>query len=395
MENTFDRSISRLGTNSAKWDGTVSTYGHDVIPLSVADMDFQVPEQVLAEAVDLAKHGIFGYTELNPPYYAAVQHWLSKRYQWDVPVESIVFSPRIIQAVSLIIQEFTALGDSIMMHTPAYQPIAGTVGLNDRKFVGSPLKLINGRYEMDYDHMEKCMKEGIKLLILCSPHNPTGRVWTRIELARMAELCVQYDVLIVSDDIHADFVREGQEHTVIARLNEQVAMRSFICTSPGKTFNLASMEIANIIIPNPMHRQRFQHSLKKAGIHNPIFFAPRLLEVAYTACEDWLQELKDYIEGNLQYVTGFIQEQLPQLTIIEPEGTYLLWVDYRQLTTDEEKLKQLFLEARVMVSFGSSFGAEGEGFIRLNLASPRAVLEESLKRIHRVVAQAVPKHIHQ
>lgn len=385
MERRFDRSISRLGTNCAKWDGTVNTYGPDVIPLSVADMDFQVPEQVLAEAEALAKHGIFGYTELNPPYYAAVQQWLSKQYQWDVPAEWIVFSPRIIQAVSLIIQDFTAPGDSIMMHTPAYQPIANAVELNDRRFVGSPLKLINGRYEIDYEHMEKQMKEGIKLLILCSPHNPTGRVWTRSELARMAELCVKYDVLIVSDDIHADFIREGHEHTIIAKLNEEVAMRTFVCTSPGKTFNLASIEIANIIIPNPAYRQKFQHSLQKAGIHNPTFFAPRMLEVAYTACDNWLQELKTYIEDNLQFVIRFIGEHLPMLTIIEPEGTYLLWVDCRQLTADEEKLKQMFLEAKVMASFGSSFGAEGKGFIRLNLAAPRAVLEESLKRLQRIV----------
>lgn len=385
MESRFDRSISRLGTNSAKWDGTVNSYGAEVIPLSVADMDYQVPEQVLLEAVALAKHGIFGYTELNPPYYAAVQHWISKHYQWDVPTEWIVFVPRIIQAVSLIIQEFTAAGDSIMMHTPAYQPIANAAELNGRRFVGSPLKLVNGRYEMDFDHMEKHMKEGIKLLLLCSPHNPTGRVWTRNELAQVVELCVKHDVLIVSDEIHADFIREDQEHTVIAKLNEQAAMRTFVCTSPGKTFNLASMEIANIIIPNPAYRQRFQQSLKKAGIHNPIFFAPRLLEVAYTACEDWLQELKQYLEENLQFVTRYIEERLPMLTIIEPEGTYLLWVDCRQLAADEEKLKDMFLKAKVMVSFGSSFGAEGAGFIRLNLAAPRAVLEEALNRIYKVV----------
>lgn len=385
MECIFDRSISRFGTNSAKWDGTANTYGPDIIPLSVADMDYQVPQPVLAEAESLAKHGIFGYTELNPPYYAAVQHWLSKQYQWDVPAEWIVFSPRIIQAVSLIIQEFTTPGDSIMMHTPAYQPIANAVKLNGRRFVGSPLKLIKGRYEIDYEQMEQHMKEGIKLLILCSPHNPTGRVWTRAELLRMAELCVKYDVLIVSDDIHADFIRDGHEHTIIAKLNEQIAMRTFVCTSPGKTFNLASIEIANIIIPNAAYRQRFHHSLQKAGIHNPTFFAPRLLEVAYTACDDWLQELKHYIENNLHFVTRFIEQQLPMLSIIEPEGTYLLWIDCRQLTADEEKLKQMFLEAKVMTSLGSSFGAEGGGFIRLNLAAPRILLEESLKRFQRVV----------
>lgn len=385
MECRFDRNISRFGTNCAKWDGAVNTYGPDMISLSVADMDFQVPEPVLAEAEALAKHGIFGYTELNPPYYAAVQRWLSTQYHWDVPTEWIVFSPRIIQAVSLIIQEFTAPGDSIMMHTPAYQPIANAVELNDRRFVGSPLKLINGRYEIDYDHMEQHMKEGIKLLLLCTPHNPTGRVWTSSELARIAELCEKYDVLIVSDDIHADFVRDGHEHTIIAKLNEQTAMRSFICTSPGKTFNLASIEIANIIIPNPEYRQKFQHSLQKAGIHNPTFFAPRLLEAAYTDCEDWLQELRAYIENNLKFVTQYIQEHLPMLTIVEPEGTYLLWIDCRQLAADEEQLKQMFLKAKVSVSLGGSFGTDGKGFIRLNLATPRDLLEESLKRFQNVV----------
>lgn len=382
MDALFDKVVNRFNSNSAKWDGTAMNYGEDVIPLSVADMDISAPKLLIDEATKIAEHGIFGYTELFPPYYATVQHWLEQHYHWKVPTDWIVFSPRIVQAVSLIIQDFTAPGDAILIHGPAYQPIANAVVLNGRKLVESPLLLKNYHYEIDFDDMERHMQEGAKVLLLCTPHNPTGRVWTREELEKMAKLCVKYDVLIVSDDIHADFIRPGHEHTVIARLGEDIAQRSIICTSPGKTFNLASIEIANIIIPNDKLREKFQNSLQKSGIHNPTYFAPPLLEIAYTRCNDWLEGLNKYIECNYQYVTAFFKNHFPELNIIEPEGTYLLWIDCRAFSTDERKLKEWLIEkSKVSVSFGSSFGVLGTGFIRLNLAAPKATLEKALQRM--------------
>lgn len=382
MEFQFDEVVSRIGTNSAKWDGLVESMGKDMISLSVADMDLKAPPAVVEKLEAFAKHGIYGYTDAFASYYKAVQAWLDRAYQWQVPQEWIVFCPRIIQAVSLVIQKFTAEGDAVLIHTPVYQPVAKAVTLNNRILVESPLQLVSGRYEIDFENMELRMQQGVKIVLLISPHNPVGRVWTRAELERIAALCIKYDALIVSDDIHADFIHEGHEHIIIAKLSEEIAQRSIVCTSPGKTFNLASLEIANIVIPNDSIRERFKQALQQSGIHNPTFFAVPALEAAYTACDDWLASLREYLKGNIIYAKAFIQEHMPELTVIEPEGTYLLWVDCRAVSQEESGLKRWIEQtARVSVSFGSSFGPEGEGFIRINVAAPRSVLQDALKRI--------------
>lgn len=382
MSTNFDQVISRVGTNSAKWDGVVNSLGEDMIVMSVADMDLEAPPQVVNKVCEMAKHGIYGYTDPFPPYYKAVQQWLNKAYGWDVPQEWIVFCPRIVQAVSVIIQRFTEPGDRILIHTPAYQPIANAVEINDRELAGSRLLLKDGRYEIDFEDMERHMQTGVKMVLLISPHNPTGRVWTKAELERIAELCIRYDALLVSDDIHADFIHEGYEHTIVAKLSEQIAERSIICTSPGKTFNLASLEIANIVIPNKQLREQFQHGLRQAGIHNPTFFAVPALEVAYTECDDWLKELRDYIKDNILFTEAYFAEHMPELRIVKSEGTYLLWVDCTAISRNESDLIEWIQNnSRVSVSFGSSFGADGEGFIRLNLGAPRALLQEAFERM--------------
>lgn len=382
MTFNFDKVVSRFGTNCAKWDGMAQSMGSDMIALSVADMDLPAPPMVVDKVAEAARHGIYGYTDPFPPYFEAVRTWLDKAYDWQVEPDWIVFCPRIIQAVSVIIQKFTEIGDQVLIHTPVYQPVAKAVTLNDRILVESPLILTHGRYEIDFEDMERRMREGIKMILLISPHNPVGRVWTRDELERMAELCIRYDALIVSDDIHADFIHEGHEHTVIAKLSEEVANRSIICTSPGKTFNLASLEIANIIIPNDELRGRFKHGLLQAGIHNPTFFSVPALEVAYTSCDEWLTELRAYIKDNIAYARAFIADHMPELAVIGPEGTYLLWIDCTAVSSHEKDLVEWIQEkARVSVSFGSSFGPGGEGFIRVNVATPRHILQEGLERL--------------
>lgn len=382
MTFNFDKVVSRFGTNCAKWDGMAQSMGSDMIALSVADMDLPAPPMVVDKVAEAARHGIYGYTDPFPPYFEAVCTWLDKAYDWRVEPDWIVFCPRIIQAVSVIIQKFTEIGDQVLIHTPVYQPVAKAVTLNDRILAESPLILTDGRYEIDFEDMERQMREGVKMILLISPHNPVGRVWTRDELERMAELCIRYDALIVSDDIHADFIYEGHEHTVIAKLSEEVANRSIICTSPGKTFNLASLEIANIIIPNDELRGRFKHGLLQAGIHNPTFFSVPALEVAYTSCDEWLTELRAYIKDNIAYARTFIADHMPELAVIDPEGTYLLWIDCTAVSRQEEDLVEWIQEkARVSVSFGSSFGPGGKGFIRVNVATPRQILQEGLERL--------------
>ncbi|MNZ42402.1 Cystathionine beta-lyase PatB [compost metagenome] len=380
----FDKVVSRYGTNCAKWDGMAQVLGREMIALSVADMDLQAPPQVIERVTEMAKHGIYGYTDPFPPYYEAVQGWIKKAYDWEVPQEWIVFCPRIVQAVSLIIQNFTQPGDQVLIHTPAYQPVAKSVELNNRVLVESPLCEVNGHYEIDFADMELRMQAGVKIVLLISPHNPVGRVWTRAELERIVSLCTKYDAYIVSDDIHADFIHEGHEHTIIGKISTEAEQRSFICTSPGKTFNLASLEIANIVIPNDQLREKFRHCLQQAGCHNPTFFAVPALEVAYTECDEWLEELRGYITANIVWVKAYIAEYMPELRVIESEGTYLLWVDCRAISTNEAELKQwIESDAKVSVSFGTGFGASGEGFIRLNIATPLPMLQEAFHRLYR------------
>ncbi|CAH1055348.1 MalY/PatB family protein [Paenibacillus pseudetheri] len=227
----FDKVVSRYGTNYAKWDGMAQVSGREMIALSVADMDLQAPPQVIERVTEMAKHGIYGYTDPFPPYYEAVQGWIKKAYDWEVPQEWIVFCPRIVQAVSLIIQNFTQPGDQVLIHTPAYQPVAKSVELNNRVLVESPLREVNGRYEIDFADMEFRMQAGVKIILLISPHNPVGWVWTRAELERIVSLCTKYDAYIVSDDIHADFIHEGHEHTIIGKISTEAEQRSFSCTS--------------------------------------------------------------------------------------------------------------------------------------------------------------------
>lgn len=382
MEQLFDKKINRRGTYSAKWDNTAAAYGDDVIPLSVADMDIQVAPALLDKAVQAVQHGVYGYSELDESYYKTVKQWIERQYHWSVEQNWIVFCPRIVQAVSLIIQDFTELDDAIMIHTPGYQPLARAVEANGRQLVESPLILKDQRYEIDFIDMEQKMKSGVKLLLLCSPHNPTGRVWTKQELMKVGELCVAYNVLLVSDDIHADFIRNGHEHTIISTLSSDIAKQSIICTSPGKTFNLASMEIANIIIPNDEYRQKFQNSLLKAGIHNPTFLAPFLLTSAYTECDTWLSALRHYIEFNISLVEAYMLAHMPKLHVIPSEGTYVVWIDCRELLLSDEQLKDWLIDhAKVSVSMGNSFGAAGSGFIRLNVATRQDLLQEALQRI--------------
>ncbi|MEK3888419.1 MalY/PatB family protein [Bacillus sp. FSL K6-3431] len=382
MKTNFDKIVDRFNTNSAKWDGIAIDHGKDVIALSVADMDLQAPRVLINKMVEMAEHGIYGYTDPFPPYYEAILNWFKRMYNWEIQREWVVFCPRIVQAVSLIIQNFIQEGEKVLVHTPSYMPITNAVTVNKRTLVESPLLLKNGRYEIDFEDTEKKMQEGVKILLLCSPHNPTGRVWTKEELLRLGELCVKYHVLLVSDDIHADFIHGDHTHTFIASLSEQLKEISMICTSPAKTFNLASLEIANIIIPNEKLRTKFKETMIQAGIHNPTFFAVPALEVAYTACDDWLLDVKAYIQDNITFTKVFCSAHLPEIQIIEPEGTFLLWMDCRNWSARETELKRLILEeAKVSVSFGTSFGLAYEGFIRVNVATSRKHLEEGLRRI--------------
>lgn len=379
--NMFDEVLNRRNTNSAKWEESMrEILTEEMITLSIADMDFRAPAGVVSKLVEAASHGIYGYTNLSERYYRAVQEWMSKSYDWEVKKEWIVFCPRIIQAVSVTIQNFTEVGDKVLIQTPLYSPLINAIELNGREVVSNPLISMNNTYEIDFENLEKAFLKGVKVMILCSPHNPVGRVWNMDELMKLGELCEKYSVILISDEVHADFTFTKQ-HIPVAKV-QKLRERVIVCTSPAKTFNLPGLEVANIIIPNRELREGFEHNIKKAGIFNPTYFAVPALEQAYCYEDQWLEQLKCYIMKNYSFVKEFIQDNLPLLQVIQSEGTYLMWIDCRKLSLSESDLKKWFYqEANVAVSMGSSFGEGGEGFIRLNVATPRSLLEKAMANI--------------
>ena len=377
----FDSIISRKNTNAAKWEEAVyDTNSEDVIALSVADMDFQSSTEVINSIESAAKHGIYGYTNTSDEYFKAVHHWLLTEHSWDIPTDWIVHCPRIIQAISIIIQNNTNVGDEILIQTPLYSPLRKTIELNNRIVVENPLAYEKGKYVMDFTDLEDKFSRGVKVMILCSPHNPVGRVWDEEELKKLAELCAEYNVLIISDEVHADFTW-GKPHTTIGEM-DAIKDQIFVCTSPGKTFNLPGLEISNIIIPNKELRENFKLNLQQLGFHNPNYFVESALKAAYNNSSEWLISLKEYLYTNFEFVNDFLEKHLPAFNVVNNEGTYLMWIDYRECNLTEEEIKQWFFDhAKVAVSLGSSFGKEGIGFIRLNIALPRKTLEEALNRI--------------
>lgn len=377
----FSRDISRKNTNSAKWEEAIEdTNAEETIALTVADMDFRTSPNIIHKMVDAANHGIYGYTNLSSDYKLIVRNWLQKSHNWDVPEDWIVFCPRIVQAVSLIIQNNTHIGDQVVIQSPFYSPLKNAVELNNRQVVENPLQCRNGYYEMDFADLEYQFSKGAKAFILCSPHNPVGRVWDEAELVKLVDLCVKYHVLLISDEVHADFTF-SKKHIPIGKI-PSIMDQVVICTSPAKTFNLPGVEVSNIIIPNRALRDTFKLNLQQAGIHNPTYFAVPALEQAYVNSDDWLRRLKCYIKENYQFAKNYIEVYLPKLKVIQSEGTYLMWINCRKAVSNENDLKKWFFEdASVAVSMGSSFGREGNGFIRLNVATPQVKLKEALDRI--------------
>ncbi|HGM5491221.1 TPA: MalY/PatB family protein [Serratia fonticola] len=377
----FDKQISRNGTYSAKWNGEQHASSYRTIPLSVADMDIPLPEKVINRLTEFSQKGIYGYTLLSADWGECVAQWMLRHYQWHINPQHVVFCPRVIQAVSLYLQNFTQAGDAIVSLTPAYHPISNAVAVNQRQLLESELLYHDGCYSINFTDLEEKFQRA-SCFILLSPHNPTGTVWDHAVLTKIAALAEKYQVFIISDDVHADFIFSNRQHQVISSLNHYVEQNSFICTSPAKTFNIAGLEVANIIIANDKHRQKFQRCLEAAGIHNPGYYTVPALLTAYLDCDDWLLALKHYLAANRELVCTTLQAHFPDWVITRGEGTYMLWVNYQSSNLTETELKDWFLErAGVEMSWGSGFGAAGRGFFRINIATPRAILAEALARI--------------
>lgn len=382
MTYDFDRIIDRHGTYSEKWDQLGELFGsEDILPMWVADMDFQSPPAVVEAIKRRAAEGIYGYTFMDRGCMNAFMNWFQKRHGWRIAPTWITECPGVVTALSIAVECFSKPGDRIIIQPPVYYPFFSVVKMNGRSLVTNPLILKDNYYTMDYANLENLLREGAALLILSNPHNPGGRVWSKEELKELGELCLKYGVMIVSDEIHCDLVLPGYKHTPFASISSQFADNSLTCVAPTKTFNLPGIQASFIVIPNEEHKRRFDYKLKTLSLATPNFFVPVAVKACYEEGEKWLEELLQYVKANLDFALGFIARNLPQLKAIVPEGTYLLWVDCRNLGLDAKGMKELmYRRAKVAFSEGSVYGREGEGFVRINLACPRPVLAEGLKR---------------
>ncbi|WZL72256.1 pyridoxal phosphate-dependent aminotransferase [Clostridiaceae bacterium 35-E11] len=381
--------IARKNTDCLKWDGLEERFGltdEDLLPMWVADMDFRAPERVIDAIIKRAEHGIFGYAGGYDGYYDAVMHWMKHRHHWEIQKNWITFSPGIVTALNILVRALTHPGDKVIIQPPVYPPFCKAVLNNGCHVVNNPLKFDGTKYVMDFEDLEKKFDPRVKLMILCSPHNPVGRVWTKEELTRLGKLCRKHQVIVISDEIHADLVLKGHCHIPFASISEEFAQNAVICTAPSKTFNIAGLQMSNIIIPNEKIRRQFLIARENIGISKPNVLGIAALEAAYRHGEDWLKELLAYLEENFIFLKKYIEEKIPQIKVIPLESTYLVWLDCRKLTLTKEALEELIhKKAKLVLNQGHTYGNEGKGFVRLNIACPRAVLEEGLQRLEKAV----------
>lgn len=389
MKYDFDKVTDRRGTNCLKYDFAPERGKPEgILPLWVADMDFPTAPEILERLEQAVRHGIFGYSEGKDDYFQAVAGWYKKYFDWEVKRNWLVKTPGVVFAIAAAIRAFTEEGDAVMLQQPVYYPFSEVIRDNRRVLVNSPLKLTEGSYEIDFADVEKKIaKNKVKLFLLCSPHNPVGRVWEEWELKKLGDLCLKYKVLVVSDEIHSDFVWPGHRHRVFASLSPEYADITVTCTAPSKTFNLAGLQASNIFISNHELKQRFKKAIAQAGYSQLNLMGLIACQAAYEEGGAWLSELKTYLEGNLAFVREYLKEQLPKIKLIEPEGTYLIWLDFRKLGLTEEEREDLIVnKAGLWLDSGAMFGADGEGFERINIACPRATLKEALDQLQKAVS---------
>jgi len=379
MKYDFDKIIKRC--NSAKWQEMDLKFGtNKLLPFWVADMDFMSPQPVIDAILMRASEGVYGYTYRPESYYEAVCGWFSRKHNWNIERKMMLHSPGVVAALGIIIQEMTNPGDKIIIQPPVYPPFYDVVTKNNRQLILNPLKMENNRYIMDYEDLEKKIDSHVRMLILCSPHNPVGRVWEREELIRLGEICLKNNIKIVSDEIHADIVYKCHKHTPIASISEEFKNNFITCVSPNKTFNIAGLQSSVVVIPDEKEFKLFDEAIGLLDIKRNNPFSLVATEAAYRHGEEWLNQLLDYLEDNLDFTMEYVKNNLNAINVIRPEGTYLVWLDFRKLGLNREQLHELIVKkAGVALDFGYRFGSEG--FLRLNIACPRVLLKEGLDRI--------------
>ena len=384
----FDKVIERKNTDCLKYDFAEKRgMPKDVLSFWVADMDFKVSSYIEDALVERVQHGIFGYSEVQTPYFETVRDWMQKHHNWEPQEKWLVKTPGIVFALAMAVKAYTEKGDGVLVQLPVYYPFSEVIEDNGRRVVSNTLYLgEDNRYHIDFEDFERKIKEEkIKLFFLCSPHNPVGRVWTREELITLGDICVKNNVIVVSDEIHHDFIWKG-EHEVFANLKSEYEEISITCTSPSKTFNIAGMQISNIFIPNSALRRKFQRELNAAGTSQMGVMGLVACEAAYKKGEEWYQAMCAYVKDNFAFVKQFVEEQLPGVTMIDSEGTYLVWLDFRGTGLSADELdRRIIYEAKLWLDSGKIFGDSGKGFQRINAACPRSVLKEGMERIRNIL----------
>lgn len=386
----FETIIDRRNSGSEKWNQILSEMGtgsEDVIAMSVADMELKVAPEITEAIKKKADFGVYGYTGPTESYYEAVKGWMERRHNWKIKKEWISLSSGVVPAFYTAIRALTHPGDKVIIQQPVYYPFSRAVTANGCEILNNKLLFKDRRYTMDFEDLEKKARDPrVKVMLLCSPHNPVGRVWTRYELKRLGEICLKNDVVVISDEIHFDFIYKEYAHTVFANISKELEQNSIILTAPSKTFNLAGLQCSNVIIPNNKLKASYDAASENVASWGLNYFAYAACEAAYNKGEKWLDELLQLLEDNKNYVKEFVLENLPQISVVETEGTYLMWLDCRSVGLSKDELEKFMREkARIFMDEGYWFGEEGEGFERINIACPRSMLEKTLKNIKAAV----------
>ena len=384
----FDEIIDRKGTDCLKYDFAKRRgLPEDVLPLWIADMDFRTSSYVEDALIDRTKHGIFGYSEVKEDYFRAVAGWMNRHHNWNVEPGWLIKTPGVVFALAMAVKAYTEVGDCVLIQQPVYYPFSEVIEDNERVIVSNNLYLgTDNRYHIDFEDFEKKIVEHhIKLFLLCNPHNPSGRVFTKEELTKLGDICLKHGVIVVSDEIHNDFVFKG-EHTVFASVKKEYEDISIICTSPSKTFNLASMLISNIFIPNKKLKSKFRHEVDAAGISQLGVLGLEAAKAAYEKGDEWYEKMMAYVRENIEYVKKYVEEHMPGVKVIDGEGTYLVWLDFRATGIEAEELDhRIIYDAKLWLDSGKIFGKTGLGFQRINVATPRKIVTECLERIRKIL----------